>query len=118
MEFIRDSAWQAVGVFVAVLIAVVTYRHQRQVKGLSVGLLLRSAIVSVDEAFAKHLTIFFEGQPVYQAELFRFGLKNTGSIPIKVGDFQGPMVFPFGTNARVLSSRLVRQFPSDLGANI
>ena len=72
---------------VAVVVGILTYRAQKSVKELAFGNFLRQPIVAVGRPFDKALSILYNGLAVEQVELFRFGIKNSGKVPIGSAEF-------------------------------
>lgn len=113
MGIIRDPAWQAVGVAVAIIIAFGLAWRGRRNKRLVYS--LRSVeLLSVDPTIRSDVQILYRSHPVQEVKLLEFSFENTGNVPILKGDFDRHISIAFGETARVLSVVIVGKRPAEI----
>ncbi|MBB3180088.1 hypothetical protein [Variovorax sp. Sphag1AA] len=120
MEILRDSAWQFVGIVLALLSIVATfavYLWQRQTKELAFGVVSSRRPIAIADELSSRVTVHVDGKPVENLRLMVFGLKNSGHRAIAVADFERPLSVAFG-GGQIVSAEIASQHPKNLGAEL
>jgi hypothetical protein len=110
---LRDPIWTGIGVFVAVLLALIGtgttaffYYLQKKRKSLSCQLLADAELFSHRNIDGK-FKITYENHPVRNASLIFIKVINDGDVPIKAADFVEDLTISFGPGTRVLEVAVV-----------
>jgi hypothetical protein len=74
--------------------------------------------MSVDDEIKDRLQILFEKTPIQNARLFLVRLMNDGNLPVPSSDFDGPIIFAFGDEARVLETAITEICPPTLNPKL
>jgi hypothetical protein len=85
--------WEIAGVLVAalsILVAILIYWWQRQVKKLSYGILVLP-LLNIDKKLKDKLEIHYDGEMVTGLNQIVIRLENTGKLPIEVRDYEKPI---------------------------
>jgi hypothetical protein len=115
LDFWRDPAWQSAGVIVA-LISVVIALKQFKRKALSYEIILEENIVQIaDDSIEGELQIFYQGREIKDLYLVTVKFTNSGDVEIKSEDYARPISLNFGDDAKILGSKVLKQFPDNLG---
>jgi hypothetical protein len=120
-ELLGSPIWQFVGVilaFLAIILSVGIYYKQRQFKSLSYAISSITQLLNVHNEVRRRVKILYDDQPVQDVHLAIIELFNSGNVPITSTDYDHPVIFDFGVNARILSSEIIRTIPSNLPASI
>ena len=75
-------------------------------------------ILNVDENLKDDVQVYFRGDKISDLSLVRILTKNTGSDPIRKGDFEGPISYSFGEQVTILSSTIKTKSVNDLAPEI
>lgn len=116
-EVLRDPVWTFVGAALAILAIIVSiflWAIQRRKKTLSYDVISSFSLLSVREEIEGKLKVLFEDNPVKNVHLFIIRLINTGNVPITSADYERPVEFSFGEDARILSSEVTATKPENL----
>ena len=123
IEIIRDPIWQFVAVILAVVALIITiifFFHQRQKKAISWQIISNSHLLKIDLDIKRNLQVLFNGKPVQDIQLIIVRIINTGNVPIKSTDYEGPINLNFGKDAQILTAEIINTNPNNLevSANI
>lgn len=115
------SFWTVAGTvlaFLAIVVPMIIYLHQRERKELAFGALsIRSFLTASDELDGR-VSVTFDGFPVKDIRLVVLGVSNTGNVPILAREFDRPFTVSFGDKARVLTADVIEQQPGNLGVKV
>lgn len=120
LEIIRDPLWQFIGVILAIIaiaITVILYWIQRQKKALSWQVVSNTPLLSIDKEIKGNLEVLYDGKRVQDVQLIIAKIINTGNVPIKSTDYECPINFDFGENARILTAEVTETSPDSLKAS-
>lgn len=110
MEILRDSAWQFVGVVIAILALLITvwiYWLQKNRKRFSYEILASSELLTTSEEIHGRIEVLFDKRPVQNVRLIILRFTNDGNIPILDTDFYEPLQISFGGETKILSAEIV-----------
>lgn len=62
--------------------------------------------------------VLYNQQEVPRATFLTIGITNTGKLPIKADDFEGPLTILFNKPNSVIAERVVAKYPKDLPAEL
>lgn len=116
LAILRDPLWQFVGVALALAAIAISYGQYRvglAKRELAFGLLARRRLIAVADELTSRVTVQLDGQSVSNVYLLEFGLKNSGNQPIEATSFERPVTIQFDEGTVVLSTQVVRRYPSD-----
>ena len=119
-EIIRDPMWQVIAVILAVIaiaIPVILYWIQRQKRALSWQVVSNTPLLSIDKEIKENLEVLYNGKHVQDVQLIIAKIINTGNVPIKSTDYERPINFNFGENARILTAEVTETSPDSLKAS-
>ena len=89
LDFWRDSAWQSIGVIVAVLAIIISLK-QSQKKQLSYEIISNENIVRItDDSIEDELQILYKGELVKDLYLITIEFYNSGNTEIRPEDLTG-----------------------------
>ncbi len=118
IDFLRDPVWQFVGALlalIALLVSIYLFVLQRKKKSLVYDILILTPILGVkDKIVEGNVRIFFGRMPVKNVHLLVLKISNNGTVPIKTTDFEEPLTFHFGKDAKVLSVDIAVTIPPTL----
>jgi hypothetical protein len=112
--------WQFIAVILAVIaiaIPVILYWIQRQKRALSWQLVSNTPLLSIDKEIKENLEVLYNGKQVQDVQLIIAKIINTGNVPIKSIDYERPINFNFGENARILTAEVTETSPDSLKAS-
>jgi hypothetical protein len=118
LDFLRDGAWQAIGAFLALFVSFLVYYLQLQRKELAFGVLSSRLLLTVAEEVSQRVKVTYDGTGVSKLRVILLGIKNSGTNPIVVADFERNIHVNFLGNGKVLSTEIVKSFPNELSASI
>lgn len=117
LSFLRDPAWQFVGVILALAAIAVScwiYVRQRQRRRVSYQRLTSVEVLTVKEHMAGRVTVLFDGNPVKSMHIITMKIWNSGSVPILATDFVEPLSLLVDSSAHLLSADIVSATPINL----
>jgi hypothetical protein len=121
VDFWRDSAWQSVGVIVAILLTLLTTvinLIQSQRKSFSYKVISSENILDVATDIKEKVQIVFESKPIQDLFLVIIEFENSGNTLILPTDFHRLINISFGEEAEILSVEVQKQSPNDLGVEV
>lgn len=121
LELLRDPVWQFVGSVLAVAALMATfviYQLQRQRKSLSYELISKTHLLTVREELEGKLQVLYEGEPARSLSILVLKLWNSGNQPLLASEYERPVSFCLGKDARVLSADITNREPSAVAVNI
>jgi hypothetical protein len=121
MDFLRDAAWQFVGMILALLgifVSILVYLKQRQVKGIAYEVISDTSVLSIQEEVKGKIQVLYNGTPVEEAHLVVLRIRNFGTASVSPADYILPLTFDFGENAEILDTEILETVPNDLKKEI
>jgi hypothetical protein len=121
MDFLRDAAWQFVGMILALLgifVSILVYLKQRQVKGIAYEVISDTSVLSIQEEVKGKIQVLYNGTPVEEAHLVVLRIRNFGTASGSPADYILPLTFDFGENAEILDTEILETVPNDLKKEI
>jgi hypothetical protein len=121
LELLRDPVWQFVGAVLAVAALVATfviYQLQRQRKALTYELVSKTHLLTVREELEGKLQVLYEGEPARSLSVLVLKLWNSGNQPLLASEYERPISFCLGKDARVLSADITNRAPSAVAVNM
>lgn len=118
IEILREWALPFAAVALPILAGFIVHGLQKQRTELAFGVISARRLLTVSEELAKRVIVLFDSTPVTSINLVVMGLRNSGDKPIQITDFMHPLKVTFGPSGRVLSAEVMRQVPSNLGAQV
>lgn len=117
LTLVRDPTWQFIGAVLAI-VAIYVAMKQRQKKALGFQVLSKTALLTRSEELTRSVSITFESREVSDIGLWLVKVKNHGNVPIAANDFEVPLALTFGREATILTTAVVDQHPTNLGATV
>lgn len=121
LTILRDGIWQFIGAIVAVFAIGVTwwtFRLQRSITELAIGVVRHRMVLSVPDQMQKRVVISFDNQPVENVAMVDIAVKNSGTKPILEDDFNREITIRFGDGAKILSTSFLKTHPSGLAPQL
>lgn len=113
VNFIRDQAWQFIGVVVAIFLFYLATSSQN--KSLSYQIISDTSLVNkTSGSIETRIQVLFDQKKVTDPHIVLVKIINSGNVSISSGDFERALSLTFGENVRVLDATIVDQFPKDL----
>lgn len=120
--FLTDPGWA--GVLASALVCAVTvgvmiviFQRQQERKGLSYEILTLTPLAIVEEGHNSEVEIRYAGEPVEDVSLITLRIVNSGNVPITEDDYEFPVTFTFGKDAKLLSAEVLETSPEALKRN-
>ena len=116
LSFLRDPLWQFVGAVLALAaigLAYAQYRSSAMKRELSFGLIAGRRLIAVADELTSRVKVHLDDRPVSNVYLLEFGLKNSGSQPLRAEDFESPITIKFKNDATLLTAQVTRRSPAD-----
>ncbi|MEO0645386.1 MAG: hypothetical protein AAFZ17_04395 [Cyanobacteria bacterium J06650_10] len=114
----RDPAWQAIGVVVAVVIALLSalvgWKRSRR-KNLSYSVISVVKILNLEESVKARVQITYESMPIQNLYLMVIRFTNSGNTPIPPTDYFRPLSITLDKKSEILSTEVIRESPKKLG---
>jgi hypothetical protein len=121
VEFIRDPAWQFIGVLFALLAVVVSlwvFWRQQQVKRIHFAVERSANLLAIAEEVRHRIEVRYDDRTVSDLRVTEFSISNSGTIPIVPTDYVESMHFFFGQRAVVLSAEQISAVPHELAIQL
>lgn len=119
---LRDPAWQAVGVIIAIILGMVTiWLARRPRKALTYKILSSTPLIASPEAARGKLQILFDGKPIEDVKLVLVKFTNSGNLPITSSDYESPVKLIVVSRlnvARLLDAGVSETYPEGLAKNV
>lgn len=121
--FIRDSAWQFVGVIVAIIsICLATFSaydifyRGRDIKALEVNILANSSLLTINRGeYTNHVQVYYKEEFASNLTFIDISFKNTGNQTIRPEDYVRSITLIFPSGSKVLETRLLGSNPANIG---
>ena len=84
---------------------------QRNKKELSIDKISWNPILSISEEDKGDIVITYKNEIMNDLNLIVGKLTNTGNLPITTNDFETPIEFDFGPNAKIISNEIIETYP-------
>ena len=88
-------------------------RHYRDLQVVS-----NTPLLSIDKEIKGNLEVLYDGKHVQDVQLIIAKIINTGTVPIKSTDYERPINFDFGDNARILTAEVTETSSDSLKASV
>lgn len=124
-EILQNPIWAAIGVvtstiigIVAILVSIILFKSQRKPKVLSVKMKNNTQLLPPDVADEAELVIGGKTVKGHDLRSVVIAVSNNCNAPIESGDFECPIVFDFGKDAKVYNVQIINAEPKDLAPKI
>lgn len=107
-----------VGILIGAIISVISYFLQRQKRSLVYSVKTNVAVVFVTDDMKNRVRVTFDNVEVSDVRLIELFILNNGNQPIKADDFERPLQFSFGEQAKVLGCEVITKEPANLAPSI
>lgn len=112
-----DSKWSAVSALAAIaalLVPLVLFVMNRDLKELSVETVSRAVLVDLTDPDLSSLKLTYRGVSVSRLTVATIEVRNSGTRPIEQTDFERPVVIRFAEPSNVLAITVSEKVPADL----
>lgn len=117
VDIIRDPIWQFIAVILAIVVILIMIFYNRQKKAISWQIISNTPLLRIDEEIRRNLEVLFNGEPVKDIQLIIAKIINTGNVPIKSIDYEGPINLNFGKDSQILTAEIIETSPHNLIAS-
>lgn len=120
ISYLRDPLWQFIGIVVAVVAFFVPLWmqwRQRNIREISFGLVSSRPLLRIDDEVSARIRVELDGKKITDLQLQVFGLKNSGTTPIRVADFERAIELRFASG-QVISAQISSEIPANLKAEL
>lgn len=117
IEILRDPIWQFVLGTLAVIISIIAIAIgiRSLSKRLVYDVITQTSLVNIAPlSVVNRVKIYFDDNPVENAELILIKIINTGMNPIKTDDFETPLMLYLGSKAKILEAGIYNPSPKNL----
>jgi hypothetical protein len=118
MDFISNGVfWTfvgACGALGAVIVPIVIYLKQKNIKGLVRDVISNTSLLSIDKEVKGKIQVLYNGKPVDDVRQVVLKLWNYRQATIEPKDYVLPIVFDFGDKAEILDTPFIDTIPPDL----
>lgn len=117
VNFLRDPMWQFIGViisFIALLLTIWLANKQSQRKEVLWDITKYTSLSSFNISDKVKVTITFENAGLEDVSLVHLKLWNSGNVEVLCEDYNVPIRFSFGKEARVLDAKVLKGVPSNI----
>jgi hypothetical protein len=116
LEMLRDPLWQAVGAFIA--IGAIVFQVLNRRRKILTCLINDFSLVSIQAEALGRVELIFDSEKVEDVHLVTLEFYNSGSLPIRPDDYEQPIEFHMGSEARIFSAEITETKPKNLRANV
>lgn len=116
-DILRDSIWQFIGVVVSIIalaVSIYVIFSQSQKRSLAYRIAAETNLLQVSEEIRHKVKILYEDTPLKNVYFMRLSIINNGNVEIRASNFERPLSFGFGINARIISAETVQVEPENL----
>lgn len=119
-DFLRDPFWQFVGAVLSIggIVDTVAVARVYGRKKLTYRVVSYRPLLSPGKEVSGKVKIYYEDQLVHGVHLVLIHVRNSGRIPIEVGDYDKRLGFVFDEGAQILSAEIVGTKPADVETTV
>ncbi len=117
MNLLRDSIWQFIGVIISLIALLLTlwlYRKQSRRKEILWDITKHTSLSSFNISDKVKVTITFENIRLEDGSLIYLKIWNSGNVEILPEDYNVPIRFSFGKEAKVLDAKILTGVPNNI----
>lgn len=121
MDILRDSVWQFIGAvlgLIAVAATLLIYFLQKTRKELSYDIIFNTNLLSINAKIKDSMQVNWRGKEINGLNLLIVRLRNSGNTPIVATDYEGPVIFTFDKDDRVLEAEIESTQPPNIPASL
>ena len=100
------------------LFLLILYILDRRKKRLTCFILPPVSFTDIPEHLTKKIKIFYNDQPVDDLSRITVMIRNTGNVEIPKEDFDGPIIFQFDEQTKIIECNVVSSTPEDVRVNL
>ena len=115
---LESNAFRTILAIVGIAVTVTLYRLNRKRKEFSYEVVRNNRLFQLDDRLKSRVQISLDGKIVQDLSLAIIDVSNTGNEPIRRDDFDLPFELKFGSNAEIISARIISAKPGDLDAHL
>jgi hypothetical protein len=101
-----------------IVVSVTIYRLNKKRKELSYDIVRNAKLFLLNDELKSRVQVALDGKPVNDLSLAIIDIANTGNEPIQKDDFDKPFTLKFGSEAEIISARILGAKPDDLDVHL
>jgi hypothetical protein len=114
----RRALLNTVAAIAGVFVPIVLFVAAQQKAKLSFGLVSEAELLDLAGSPVEGIQVLYNGEPLSGLTAATYRFENSGDLPIRVRDFEKPLIVKFSGDARLLSLNISKAEPENLRPSV